>query len=229
MATKISQYASLDECAPIDRHLIIINGNSEGGKSLLCLDAIARGLHRPEPLWVKVVILSPTARLGTTWNGFSDVYTDPKTYSNIIQQILDHQEANISAACSVLIVMDDILGSVDREQQSKLTSLITKLATAGRHYKICLWLCTQSLKNRIIGNPDVRNNSRCIISCKTGSTSEEELIKMVGSREAVEGAFKEAYRFIVYDNTADSSRAAERISYVKIDPRKTPKLTLKYV
>jgi len=228
MAAKISQYSRLSDCAYVDRHLIVFSGQAESGKSCLCLDTVTYGLLQKDPIWKKVIILSPTGRLQDTWNGFSDVYTDPEAYSNIIKQVLDYQEANIQDSHKVLIIMDDIMGSISKEESAKLRNLIIKLATAGRHYKICLWLLTQSLKNPLIANVDVRNNLRTLVSTVVTSTSKDELIKLVGSKDAVEHAFRERYRFIVYDNCADSIRADSRISYVRIDPNRTPRLTLKY-
>lgn len=231
MAAKISQYSKLSDCAPIERHLILFLGQSESGKSTLCKSAVVDGLLRPDPLWVKVIILSPTAKMQDTWAGFSDIYTDPNKYANIVQQVIDEQEERVKlkVAHPVLIIIDDIIGGIERDESAKLGRLIIKLASTGRHYKICLWMLTQNFKNSLISNVDVRNNMRVLVSTVVSSTSKDELVKIIGSKDAVEHAFKEAYRFIVFDNTADSVRAGNRISFVKINPREVKPIALKYV
>lgn len=228
----IKSFMTLVECGDISRHFILFGGQAEAGKSTICRDSIIRGLMAMGgPIWHKVVILSPSCKMQDTWSFLpqEDLFDNPMLYCDIIEQIVASQkERDPTMRRKVLIVIDDVIGSLKPKDATALRTSLINLATSGRWFDVCCWVLTQQLKDPLTSNTAIRNNVRLLVCAMVTSTSKDELVKMVGSKDAVDEAFKEPYRFVTYDYTGDSTRAAHRLSYCKIDMKLTPKLTVRY-
>ena len=232
----VTAYSTLSRCGDLTKHLVLFAGQAEAGKSCLVRDTIIRGLLDPSgPLWHKVIILSPTCKLQDTFRFLpdEDLFDRPETYANIIEQVQEAQKTRPEAMRrKVLIVIDDVIGSLRPKEGAALRQTVINLATSGRWYDVCCWILTQQLKDPLTSNTAVRNNLRLLCSAIVSGSSKDELIKLIGgdqkAKAQVEEAFKEPYRFICYDAAGDSIRSSDRVSYCKVDLRATPKLIVRY-
>lgn len=201
----------------------VISGITEGGKSIILYDMIARGMMRKEgPRWSRIFFLSPTVDLQDTFNGLPNEwkYTDSSRYLEIIKTVLEVQGKRIKergrkAVPSVLIVMDDCLGKIPRSE------IIDEMVSSGRHYNTSCIILTQNIKSKFTP-PCLRENM--VYAIMGVGTEKKEVTRLIPGgtnreKEAyIDKAWSEGFRYIVYNKSPDLG--CGRLFLLQIDMKK---------
>ena len=165
-----------------------------------------------------VVCISPTA-LNGFYQGFLPASHIHDTYSDeIIEKIIKKQEALVKAGTprQMLLIMDDILASPDVQFEKRKASILNKLFSANRHWKISLLIVAQKLKGLpklCRENADFVCLTRCTRSAwgdifeEFGNTSKEEFFKTLEECTS-------DYKVFMY--RANVSRSSDHFSCFKV-------------
>ncbi len=235
MSEGISQYENFLHL-PLDKHLFLISGKADSGKTFMVMDTISRIQCRKEgPMFARVLVLSPTfagqPAYSRGWDK-RDVYDDPDEYADIIDKIFAFQKGvEESMRQRILIMIDDCVGVLSKPAEFRRQ--VSKLCTSGRNYGIALWMLTQNLKDNVLSTPNVRGQISCIISTFITDTSKEKFEKMMPVDKKVaptilSRAWSEPYRAVACDLTTAASGSTSRISFIKVDAAKVFRFAVKY-
>ena len=223
---------------PYSKGTGLIVGKTASGKTQLMLDMLARAQLRPEgPTWDKVVVLSKTAKMQLGHYGGipdKDIHDDPDEFGEILASLEEHQTNQLKHGRPrpVLIIMDDIVGCFKGSKDGGFGKKFEMFVTAGRHMSVNLWIITQYAKDRSFSNPTVRGNLNWLVCAEIEDTSRDKFIELMGVKKSdgeatCRAAWSEPYRFVACNKDA-SMGAKDKITFIKIDPRETPKLVIKY-
>jgi len=145
---KIPEYAS-----------IVLAGKRRSGKGVLTRDLVKNVISRKKIR--NAYLFSPTANIAQ--NPMNFVPEDNRYLEldlEVIDGIMKKQEAlikdDIKGNHAILIIIDDIVGSINNKQKNVLNQLFI----LGRHLQIYLLYCVQSVKNEF--TPTQRQNTDLI-------------------------------------------------------------------
>jgi len=217
------------QCIDVKRdRTYVISGITEGGKSIILLDMISRGMYRvdkegkPDPRWSRIFFLSPTVNLQNTFNGLPNEFkfTDPSEYLGIIEKVLKVQGDRIKKygkhnVPSVLIVIDDCLGKIPR------SDLIDEMVSSGRHYNTTCIILTQNIKSKFTP-PCLRENM--VYAIMGVGTEKKEVMRLIPGgtnrekEDYIDRAWNEPYRYIIYNKSPDIG--CGRLFLLQVDMKK---------
>lgn len=231
--SSIPNLPDLSHLTPDFPCVTILCGKTGSGKSNLAMDYIARGLLRPAgPAWVKVIVMSPTAGFQTGWKGWPacDVYEEPNEFAGVVMDVIARQKAE-QVAMPVLLVFDDVVGCGVGDKAFR--AAFSRLITAGRPAKISTLIITQTLTDPVFSNPLVRTQGSYLICGNISGADKVRFGSWVNddkdtANEILTRCWSEPYRFCVINEHPERKVDQPRLSFVKIDPRKVPRVTIKY-
>lgn len=213
----------------------LVVGGTGSGKTQFLIDLLHRGmLMEGGPKWAKVIILSPTAKLQRVYSAFPerDVHTEPEEFGEVLDFIFQHQKAQ-EVHQPICVILDDVVGTMRGKRDELFIDKFTQLVTGGRHLQIFVLVLTQYIKDRVFASTTVRGNLNFIAAPNIDGANREEFLKLMGIKgdggdRIVDTAWQENYRFVVVDKSPNSKNPTKRISFVKINPALTPRLSIRY-
>lgn len=157
--------------------LMCIIGRRKSGKSSLCIDLLTDPKYLNHK-FEKIIFISPTIDLDTTWKDCSIDFDDPNIEvftefrQDQIEEIIEVQREHVETvgsenADSILLVLDDCLA--DKEFKMKGENHLFKIANNGRHLKISIIVLAQ----KITGIPtEIRSQADSMFVFATNSQRE---------------------------------------------------------
>lgn len=160
----------------------------ESGKSFLTKYLVHYWISNNE--FDEVMAFTNTNKLNGEYNYLKKKYILDRYNESTMTKIMKAQEKQIISkgkekAKNILIIMDDIIGSLDSQ-----STIIRELITQGRHYKISLILNIQISKKEF--SPDFRTNVDYFIIGYNGKETFTQLYKEL----SFNGKFKDFMEFM---------------------------------
>ncbi len=221
----------------------LVMGKTGSGKTQLVVDFISKKMLNPKgPTWAKILLLSPTAKLQNTWNCINpkDIITDAKEFAVVMDGLLKYQaarkEKSESLCLPVLLILDDVMGRIKRGKMSQeFSDVFCEYTISARHYNISFMCLVQSHCDRIFSTPELKNNATWkLIGDLEDRNGRDYAVSVTYPQDASEGGrivdacWSEPYRFILVDRTPERSKDTPPFSFVKCNPKLTPKLKIVY-
>lgn len=220
---------------PINEGVGILVGKSKSGKTALLMDIINRAqLRAGGPVWHKVIIFSRSAKFQMNYFGGipeRDIISDPDEFGPALVDIKERQ-TGMEVIKPVLVVFDDVIGCFKGGKDNGFGRAFSEYVTSSRHFGVNVFILTQYLLDRSFNSPEVRGNISWMVCFQIEDTSRDKFVQLMGVKKSdgegvCRAAWSEPYRAVCVDKSASVSDS-DRISFIKIDMSKTPKLTIRY-